>query len=70
MSLISGNKEFTVRLIGKLYGDSTLPSEHSELVRKVFVCIALNQPYEFETVNKLYRTAVHSNALLKENRKI
>ena len=69
MSLISGNKEFTVRLIGKLYGDSTLPSEHSELVRKVFVCIALNQPYEFEAVNKLYRTAVHSNSSFKREQK-
>ena len=69
MSLISGNKEFTVRLIGKLYGDSTLPSEHSELVRKVFVSIALNQPDEFETVNKLYRTAVHSNSSFKREQK-
>ncbi len=69
MSLLNGKKKLTVRLIGELYDDSALPSEHTELVRKVFVCIALNQPYEFETVNNLYRTAVHSNSSFKREQK-
>ena len=62
MSLFNGKKKLTVSLIGELYDDISLPSEHTELVRKVFVCIALNQPYEFETVNDLYRKTVHSNS--------